>query len=205
MTPIENEITKMNCPFFDLHTKRYAPSTSLKIPIFTKQEIDSIKSLGDICLHKATINNELNASDYRVCDIAWLHVNRTTMPIYNKISDAIRIVNKELFDYNLSVIETLQFTKYESTTQGFYKKHIDMANGDGPSDCRKLSFSVQLSDASEYSGGDLLLHYNNTPEIANKKLGIITFFSSYVLHEVTPVTEGTRYSLVGWVRGPAFK
>jgi len=31
------------------------------------------------------------------------------------------------------------------------------------------------------------------------------FFPSYTLHEVTPVTKGTRYTLVGWVHGPAFK
>ena len=30
-------------------------------------------------------------------------------------------------------------------------------------------------------------------------------FPSYVLHEVCPVTRGTRYSLVSWVTGAPFK
>jgi PKHD-type hydroxylase len=209
MTQIEEEVIKMESPFFDLYSKKYAPSTCITTPIFTKKEIDNIKFLGDICLekqnNKATINGKPTNDDYRICDIAWLQVNHITLPIYNKISSAIHLVNKELFNYDLTTIETLQYTKYEATTQGCYKKHIDMAYGDGPKDCRKLSFSVQLSDPSEYSGGELWLHHNSTPEIANKKLGIITFFSSYVMHEVTPVTEGIRHSLVGWVRGPAFK
>ena len=209
MIPLEEEVTKMVSPFFDLYTKRYAPFTSLKLPIFTKQEIDHIKSLGNICLkketNKASINDRLIDDSYRICDIGWMKVNQITMPIYNKISDAIRLVNKELFNYDLTVIEPLQFTKYESLSQGFYKKHLDMQDGDGPLDCRKLSFSVQLSDPSDYTGGDLLLHCTDTPHVVNKNLGIVTFFSSYVLHEVTPVTSGTRYSLVGWVRGPAFK
>ena len=30
-------------------------------------------------------------------------------------------------------------------------------------------------------------------------------FPSYVLHEVQPVTKGTRYSLVAWAAGKPFK
>ena len=30
-------------------------------------------------------------------------------------------------------------------------------------------------------------------------------FPSYSLYEVTPVTKGERYSLVGWITGPQFK
>jgi PKHD-type hydroxylase len=33
----------------------------------------------------------------------------------------------------------------------------------------------------------------------------MTLFPSFVLHRVTPVTKGTRYSLVAWVSGPPFK
>jgi PKHD-type hydroxylase len=29
-------------------------------------------------------------------------------------------------------------------------------------------------------------------------------FPSYTLHRVTPVTEGTRYSMVGWITGKPF-
>ena len=35
--------------------------------------------------------------------------------------------------------------------------------------------------------------------------GYVAVFPSYVLHEVTPVTKGTRYSLVSWVTGKSFK
>lgn len=34
---------------------------------------------------------------------------------------------------------------------------------------------------------------------------MVTFFPSYVMHRVKPVTEGVRYSLVCWVSGPSFK
>ena len=31
------------------------------------------------------------------------------------------------------------------------------------------------------------------------------FFPSFLMHRVTPVKQGTRYSLVSWFLGPPFK
>jgi PKHD-type hydroxylase len=38
-----------------------------------------------------------------------------------------------------------------------------------------------------------------------KKQGTVIVFPSYVLHEVTPITQGTRHSLVAWLAGDPFK
>ena len=57
----------------------------------------------------------------------------------------------------------------------------------------------------EYEGGDLRLYGGDDYDTAPKKQGTIIGFPSYVLHEVTPVTSGVRYSLVGWAQGPKFK
>ena len=38
-----------------------------------------------------------------------------------------------------------------------------------------------------------------------KESNIATFFPSYILHEVTEVTKGVRYSLVAWANGEYFK
>jgi PKHD-type hydroxylase len=62
-----------------------------------------------------------------------------------------------------------------------------------------------LSDPEEYEGGELLLKTSAFPIKTLNKKGTIIFFPSYVLHEVTPVTKGTRKTLVGWVLGPNFK
>lgn len=70
---------------------------------------------------------------------------------------------------------------------------------------RKLSMVIQLSDPSEYEGGELLLHLGNNPTRIERKKGLAVFFPSYILHEVTPVTKGERYSLVAWVHGKPFK
>lgn len=64
---------------------------------------------------------------------------------------------------------------------------------------------MQLSDEDDYVGGDLELMFGDEPQKMIRKRGTILCFPSYVLHRVTPVTEGTRYSLVAWITGPQFK
>ena len=82
---------------------------------------------------------------------------------------------------------------------------------------RKLSVTCQLTDGSEYEGGELQFDYRDydphlreeskhvttVKEILPK--GSIIVFPSYVWHRVQPVTKGTRYSLVMWNLGYPFK
>jgi PKHD-type hydroxylase len=76
---------------------------------------------------------------------------------------------------------------------------------------RKLSVTLSLNDPSEYSGGNLRFdlgphrpdRYHTATEIRPK--GSIVVFPSHVHHQVTPVTKGTRYSLVSWHLGAPFR
>jgi len=123
--------------------------------------------------------------------------------IFERMTNHITSINKQFFNYDLTDIQSLQFTRYDGSEGGFYGKHIDMMyQGTGT---RKLSVSIQLSDGSEYEGGDLLLHTRDDAERPFKQQGTGIFFPSWTLHEVTPVTKGIRYSLVAWVQGPRFK
>jgi PKHD-type hydroxylase len=85
---------------------------------------------------------------------------------------------------------------------GKYGRHIDSAPG---TLIRKLSFTVQLSEPEDYKGGDLCLYLGDKAEVMKKEQGFVALFPSYVLHEVKPVTSGTRYSLVSWITGKPFK
>jgi PKHD-type hydroxylase len=70
---------------------------------------------------------------------------------------------------------------------------------------RKLSMVVQLTDPSEYEGGNLQVFTSEQPKNIRKQRGLIAVFPSFIVHQVTPVTQGTRQSLVAWVSGPSFK
>jgi PKHD-type hydroxylase len=136
--------------------------------------------------------------------IAWIRSDlQDNHWIYQRMAEAIKTINNQFFGYELTEIQSLQFTSYDVKEKGFYGKHIDMMyRGTGT---RKLSVTIQLSDPANYEGGDLLLHTSGTPEKPEKKQGMGVFFPGYTLHEVTPVTKGKRYSLVAWVLGPKFK
>jgi PKHD-type hydroxylase len=77
---------------------------------------------------------------------------------------------------------------------------------------RKLSVTVSLSDPKNYKGGNLKFDFG--PHSAGGRFhtcteirprGSIIVFPSHVYHQVTPVTQGTRYSLVAWNLGYPFK
>ena len=78
---------------------------------------------------------------------------------------------------------------------------------------RKISMTLNLTDPNEYNGGNLKfdfgLHNKKTDrfhvckEIRPK--GSIIFFPSFTHHTITPITKGTRYSLVTWLLGNPFK
>jgi PKHD-type hydroxylase len=78
---------------------------------------------------------------------------------------------------------------------------------------RKLSMTINLCEPEEYDGGELLFdmgvhrdkndRFHNCQEI--KSQGSVIVFPSFVHHCVTPVTRGTRYSLVVWAIGDPWK
>ena len=74
---------------------------------------------------------------------------------------------------------------------------------------RKVSLTVQLSDPSEYEGGDLEISKGGLSEDSGYKMhrgkGTVVIFPSYMMHRVTPVTRGTRRSFVLWVGGSHYK
>jgi len=145
--------------------------------------------------------SELNA-EIRESKVVWITPNSDINWVYQRMTDVITKLNADYFNFDLfGFTEGFQFTEYNAPS-GHYGKHIDnMFNGT----VRKLSFSLQLSDIKDYEGGELQIHLSDKPEVMKKEQGTLIAFPSHTLHEVTPITEGKRYSLVGWITGKPFK
>ena len=133
--------------------------------------------------------------------VFWLPKTDEFLTIYKTFHELIGKCNSEFYKFHLTEItEHIQYTVYNSDDQGYYDWHIDM----GPDKAhRKLSLVCQLSDPSEYEGGELQINTGHIM-IPEKDKGTVILFPSYLLHRVTPVTKGTRRSLVLWIEGPAF-
>ena len=165
-----------------------------------------------------TEEEKLNVQKKRNSDLVWLDEQW----IYKEIHPYVHEANEKAgwnFDWDWS--ESCQFTKYKKGQ--YYDWHCDgwdkpyEKQGPEHGKIRKLSMTCQLTDGSEYEGGELEFDFRNyephmreeakhlrrAKEILPK--GSIIVFPSFVWHRVKPVTKGVRYSLVMWNLGYPFK
>jgi len=154
---------------------------------FTKKDIKTIKK-------------------HRYSDIVWLYDSW----IYQEILPFVKVANNESgWGYQWHNTETAQFTIYKKNQ--YYKWHQDTGKPNKDNLTRKLSVTVSLSDPKDYKGGlleidDRKIDAKKSKMVVKEGLpqGSIIVFPSYMWHRVTPVTKGTRYSLVIWNLGFRF-
>jgi PKHD-type hydroxylase len=135
--------------------------------------------------------------------------------------------NRENFCYDIVDIDggNIQYTQYgegqfynwhqDADIDAFYKPQLIPGSGINMYQdqitlqgeyVRKLSFSLQLSDPSEYTGGEVqFLDNGGRTYFAPKQRGTLIIFDSRVKHRVRKVKSGMRKSLVGWCVGPRWK
>jgi len=131
----------------------------------------------------------------------------------------LREANKIQFNYKLDYFQPVQFARYRNG--GHYDWHQDASGINPHGESRKLSLTFSLSDPKTYEGGELEFYNGERPMIDislsnGKKIlgsqlqkniraqGSVIVFDSRDYHRVTPVTRGTRYSIVCWSVGPNF-
>jgi PKHD-type hydroxylase len=166
--------------------------------------------------HKSSDLNE----HIRISKIKWINADnpdhwKKYQWLFEKMDKQTALVNSCYFDvdYRYNGCTAFQYTIYhgkearEDEKGGFYDQHIDHMLPGAWADARKISFSIQLTDPSEYEGG--LLSFRDTcgeqpPDFFMNK-GSICYFPSNLHHGVSPVTTGKRESLVGWYRGPQWR
>jgi PKHD-type hydroxylase len=184
---------------YHIYTYRY--------DVFTYTELDQIITLGKrLSLRDSVVGpDNVLRRDIRVSSISWMGYTPSRLWLFKKLRECVIAQNENFYNYDLSHLGSLQFTHYNSCEKGYYSKHLDPLVHTKPHN-RKLSFVVQLSDPSDYEGGDLTLYMGGEDgTVVAKGRGLVHFFPSHCLHEVTPVTAGERYSLVGWVHGAPLK
>jgi len=176
---------------------RFTPCTTTSNPTLDKKECEELIVKYDNAVKKAGLSDkgEKNKS-IRKTQAVGLKV-QDEEEIYNKCIQTANLVNLETWGYELSSSDQIQFLKYN--IGGHYNWHLDIGSGDHM--YRKLSFVLPLSEPDSYEGGELVLKPNFQEKSIPLEQGKMIIFPSFILHKVTPVTSGTRYMLVGWLRG----
>lgn len=182
-------------------TDSFSPCRHISVPLLSPDECDQVRSLcRNLNPTKGTAETGGTWTVRRLirnAEIAWLEQGAETNWLFSRVAAAVAMMNYRHWKYSISRFERLQYTVYR--VGGHYVWHTDV--GPGNTLTRKLSFSVQLSKDDSYVGGALQFHRGRHRPVADKSLGSITVFPSFMLHRVKPVLFGTRFALVGWAHG----
>lgn len=174
---------------------------------FSNQELDWLQYQASNADQKATVGgnpNKESLDKIRRSDVSWISENNDTGWVFERLGHVVSSLNSQYYRFDLTGFgEPLQLTNYSDSEQGMYGWHQDYGGNTGPS--RKMSLVLQLTDPSEYDGGNLQIMTTKNAINVPKQRGLIALFPSYIVHQVTPVIRGSRQSLVSWITGPAFK
>lgn len=127
--------------------------------VFTDDELDAIIGAGDALVQQKAVVAIPSAGDeaLRITKIAWM--DRNTGPFYERIVQVVRQLNSQVYHFDITGLEHLQYTVYHGNEGGHYDWHMDY----GPHNPRprKLSLSIQLTDPAAYADCDLQFRVGN--------------------------------------------
>lgn len=163
--------------------------------IFDTNDCDYIKSISsDFNKAKLTIKTNDGYIEYvnekkRYNTATYITLKRGD-GIFDKLNESIKSFG---YEFLVDELDT-GILKYE--TGNFIFKHNDLPT-EGVD--RFFCIVTQLNESSEYDGGDFRYYVNNNPIPMKRDIGNTIVFNPNVMHEVTMVNSGLRYSMVIWV------
>ena len=173
---------------------------------------NDLKAVEDHCRAKGVGESKVidgNVIDARKSQSLIHGIDYENLWLFEKLKTITEHANAEFFNFDLLGFDYFQYTEYQGEGS-HYDYHTDLIYGqDLPNYMvfpRKLSFSLVLSDNSEYEGGEFQFKTDTDRTITlEQKRGRVIGFPSWILHRVAPLTEGTRRSIVWWATGPKFR
>ena len=178
------------------------------------QEVGKVIGLAsELPAEKASVIGEEGGGATRSSMVKWIPRNNPDWDwLYERMMDLATEANDALWHFDLRTsLEAIQYTEYYASEKGHYDWHQDIGIGKFPSK-RKVSITIQLSADNEYVGGELQICSGsdgsgllNATRTCQRGTGVGVLFPSYMMHRVSPVTNGTRRSLVLWVGGEHYR
>ena len=152
--------------------------------LFNQQECESIISY-----------NDTDITNWRLGDRKYnsqpINYSSETKWLFDKLKDFVETeTNIEI----RTIKKTIHFHKF--TKGDWFGKHNDIRNN------RVYAIGVILND--NFEGGDFKL-YNPNEIILNKVIGNTYLFDVRIDHEITPILNGERYSLLWFLQNEHIK
>jgi len=168
-------------------------------------EIQSIHSLADSIegseAKVGLIENPTLDKTIRITETRWIPSmdKELETKFANKMSE---IMYRNAWNIKLIRRQHLQYSIYRGSEGGKYTWHCDQETPYADGTRRELSFTLLLETPEE---GGLFEWKDESMSVRSVSMnrGDLIVFPSFVQHQVTPVTKGTRISLVSWYLGNA--
>ena len=179
--------------------------------VFSNEEISNLDQLvtQNYKFQKGQVGNiELDTLDstvYNNRDIAYLPPDNNTKGLYEKLEKLVIQANEELFNFSITQVTDLIHYVIYPENGGHLDWHMDI--GKFQVNRRKLALTVQLSDPSEYDGGEFEIWFGGKEKFITvpRQKGDVIIFPTFLMHRIKPITRGQRKALVFWTGGEPFK
>lgn len=135
----------------------------------------------------------------RTCSSCWIPFAPHHTWIYKIMQELTDAINQEHYRFDLTGIQQLQILRYRPLQK--FSWHWDTFTGSD----RKLTAVVNLSAPNEYIGGGLQVKADIVDGKFIKEQGAGCWFPSYIEHRARAPIWGTRWVLVAWLTGPAWR
>lgn len=137
-------------------------------------------------------------------DIAYINTAPHSKWLYELLFPLALQANEKLFHFDIDIVtDAIHYVIYPEDG-GHLDWHMDI--GAYGANRRKLAMTVQLSDPSEYDGGEFEIWLGGSePTIVPREKGDVIVFPSFLMHRVKPITRGQRKCLVFWTGGRPFR
>ena len=156
-------------------------------------------------LHKflpQPFNPDLTADDikskkFKIREILDVPISMSSIEFASVLTDVFMEANK-LYNFELLTIGSIKLVKVPHTDNNpnwFWD--LDKS----PS---KLTLIQELSDPSEYEGGDYEILMGNEIKTIIKEQYSCTIFPSFCMQRITPITKGTKYYVIATINGKNF-
>lgn len=138
-------------------------------------------------------------------DIAYLTPNEHTKWLYDLLFPLALKANDEAFGFDIDIVtDPIHYVIYPEDG-GHLDWHMDV--GAFAVNRRKLAMTVQLSDSSDYEGGEFQIWAGGKDGFITlpREKGDVVIFPTFCMHRVSPITRGQRKVLVFWTGGRPFR
>ena len=147
--------------------------------LFSKEECESIMSFNDTHITNWRMRD-------RKYDSQSIEYSSETRWVFDKLKNFVEV---EIGSQFREIKKQIHFHKF--TKGDWFEKHNDIR------DNRLYAVGVLLND--NFNGGDFKL-YNPTEQTLNKIVGNTYLFDVRIEHEITPILNGERYSLLWFLQ-----